>query len=121
MGKSKRSYLQHKNNKNMKKIQKKKRERKFIGMLEHLVNSGVISFDSYSSADVKTGLRELTSSINQDYRDNLPNLNDYTYETRPAMLSFMTKEAFESIRKTCPYFYQDEEGEVHFVSEWSAS
>ena len=117
MGKNRKVYLQHKNNKNMKKIQKKKKERKFMGMFEHLVNSGVISFEGSSSLEE---LREVTNSINQDYRDNLPNLNDYTYETRPAMLSFMTAEAFESIKEISPYFYQDDNGEVHFVSEWSA-
>lgn len=65
-------------------------------------------------------LKDYVQQMNRLQNQSCFDLRDYTYETRPAMLSSMTKEAFESIKKTCPYFYEDEEGEVHFLSEWSS-
>ena len=48
--------------------------------------------------------------------DEMDNLQNYTFENRPAVLSRMTKEDFEILQKEMPYFYVDENGELHFIS-----
>ena len=51
-----------------------------------------------------------------DNDDNLDNLQNYTFENRPAVLSRLTKEDFKTLQEEMPYFYVDGKGELHFIS-----
>ena len=63
----------------------------------------------------------LPPEMEDDFLDNvdnldLDNLQNYTFENRPAVLSRLTKEDFKTLQEEMPYFYVDGDGELHFIS-----
>ena len=63
----------------------------------------------------------LPPEMEDDFLDNvdnldLDNLQNYTFENRPAVLSRLTKEGFKTLQEEMPYFYVDGDGGLHFIS-----
>ena len=46
------------------------------------------------------------------------NLNDISYENRPKEMEKMTKDDFELLQEISPYYYIDEDGQLHFTSKY---
>ena len=64
-------------------------------------------------------LEDYVQLLNQQQQQNCSDLRNYTYENRPVELEFMDENDFKSMQEFCPYFYVDDEGEVHFLSEYT--
>ena len=91
------------------KARKKEKKRKLAKMFAE-------EFAGEYEKVVKEREQNWLGTLSQNHGEHLDNLQNYTFENRPTVLSRLTKEDFTTLQREMPFFYADENGELHFIS-----